>query len=232
MNSPSVHRRPRSDHWSRPPAHRRPVRPRPEPGTACLRSARAPAPVRADRSRPTTRAQLPREFQRLAASCATTSKSLPAAGLQVLQIARAGIGGPAQHDHAAIRVRQERLERVGAQIGIDGHGIGAVALEGLDGVTLGGIADIAALASRMTGIPGMMLVDVFNGALQLILGFVRRVMRELRLVGAYQVRGRIDDGAVELKYRGGLRPPVRPETSPVRGPGRRRPGSHCASRPP
>ena len=54
-----------------------------------------------------------------------------------------------------------------------------------------------------------MLVDVFDGALELVLGFVGRVMRELRLVGADQVRGRIDDGAVELEYRRGLTPPVR-----------------------
>ena len=71
---------------------------------------------------------------------------LAPADLQVLQVAGAGIGGAAQDDDAAVLVRQERLQGIAAEVGIHGHGIGAVALEGLDGVALGGVADIAALA--------------------------------------------------------------------------------------
>ena len=48
-------------------------------------------------------------------------------------------------------------------------------------------------------------MDVLDRALELILSLVRGVVRELRLVGADEVRGRIDDGLVELKDRRGLR---------------------------
>ena len=99
---------------------------------------------------------------------------------------------------------EERLERVTTEIGVDRDGIGAVALERLDGVALGGVAHIAALGVEDHGHARMRLVDVLDGALELILGLVGGVVRELRLVRAHQVRGGVDDGPVELEDRRGF----------------------------
>src|SRR4029077_512676 len=57
-----------------------------------------------------------------------------AADVEILQVARPGVGGAAQDDDAAVGVLQERLERIAAEVGIDRDRVGPVALEGLDGV--------------------------------------------------------------------------------------------------
>ena len=46
---------------------------------------------------------------------------------------------------------------------------------------------------------GQRRLDVVDGVLELVLRRVRRVVRELRLVGAHQVARGIDDGLVEFE---------------------------------
>src|SRR5579862_8752582 len=55
-------------------------------------------------------------------------------------------------------------------------------------------------------------MQVLDGALELVLGLVGGVVRELRLEGAHQVVGRVDDRAVELEDRRGAGGDVRRET--------------------
>src|SRR2546430_13752051 len=86
------------------------------------------------------------------------------------QVARPGIGRAAQDHDALVRILEERLERVTAEIGVDGDGIRAIALERLDGVALGGVAHIAALGVEKHGHAPMRPVGVLDGALELILG--------------------------------------------------------------
>ena len=86
-----------------------------------------------------------------------------------------------------VRVPQERLERIAAEVGIHRDRVRAVALEGLDGVALGGVADVAALGVEDHRHAGVGAVDVLDGALELVLRLVGGVVRELRLVGADQV---------------------------------------------
>ena len=50
---------------------------------------------------------------------------------------------------------------------------------------------------------GIGLVDILDRALQLVLRAACSIMRELRLVGADEVRGRIDDCLIEFEERGG-----------------------------
>ncbi len=99
---------------------------------------------------------------------------------------------------------KERLEGVTAEIGVDRDGIRAVALESLGGVALGCLAHIAALGIENHRYARMLLVDVLDGALELILGLAGGVVRELRLVRAHQVGGGVDDGLVELEDRRGF----------------------------
>src|SRR5207253_731 len=105
---------------------------------------------------------------------------LAGADQAVLQVARPGIGRAAQDHDALVRILEERLERVTAEIGVDGDGIRAIALERLDGVALGGVAYIAALGVQNHGHARMRLVDVLDGALELILGLAAGVTPGMR----------------------------------------------------
>ena len=73
------------------------------------------------------------------------------------------------------------------------------------------MADVAALGIEDHGHTRMGLVDVLDGALELVLGLVGGVVRELRLVGAHEVRGGVHDGLVELEDRRRLGGDVRRE---------------------
>ena len=94
----------------------------------------------------------------------------PRSDLEILQIARAGIGGAAEDEDALVLVTQERLERVAPQVRVHGHGVRPVALEGLSSVALGGVADVAPLAVEDHRDVGAGAVHILDGALELILG--------------------------------------------------------------
>ena len=79
----------------------------------------------------------------------------------------------------------------------------SVALECFDGVALGGVADVAALGIQNHRHVRVGAMDVVDRALELVFRFVRRVVRELRLVGAHEVRRGVDDRLVELEDRRG-----------------------------
>ncbi len=147
---------------------------------------------------------------------------------QILQVARARVRGPAEHHDAAILAPQEGLERVASEVGIHRDGIGSVALEGLDGVALRGVADVAALGIENDRNAGVGAMNVFDGALELVFRLVRRVVGELRLVGADQVRRGVDDRLVELEDRRGLLGDLPGEALDLRIEARRRPASRCA----
>ena len=86
---------------------------------------------------------------------------------------------------------QKRLGRITPHIGIDGHRIGAITLERLGGILFRSAADITALG----------IEDHRNrrvvGALQGIFGAIGCKIGDLRLVGAHQIVGGIDDRPVE-----------------------------------
>ena len=90
-----------------------------------------------------------------------------------------------------------------AHVRVQGDRIGLKALEGLARVLLGGRADVAALGVENHRDAGMPLVNVGDQRLQFILGAVRREVRDLRLEGAHQIRGGIDDRAAEGEDRVG-----------------------------
>ena len=136
-------------------------------------------------------------------------KEFATADVKILQIAGAGIGRAAQDEHAALLVAQEGLEGIAAEIGIDGRGIRAVALENLNGVALGRRTDVAALGIQDHRDAGVGAVDVFDRALELVFGLAGGIVRKLRLVRAHEVGGGVDDGFVELEDRRGARRDMR-----------------------
>ena len=99
---------------------------------------------------------------------------------------------------------QKGLQGIGAEVGVYGDGIRAVALEGLDRIALGGAADVAALGIENHRHRRVGAVHVFDGALELVLGLVGGVVRDLRLVGTHEVVRGVDDRLVELEDRRGL----------------------------
>src|SRR6185312_8386449 len=76
----------------------------------------------------------------------------------VLEVARTGVGGATENHDAALLPPQERLQRVAAEVRIYGDRIGSISLESLDGIALGGAADVAALGvenDRHVGVDAM-----------------------------------------------------------------------------
>ncbi len=127
--------------------------------------------------------------------------------------------------HSRIRplscVAQVGLDRVEAHEGRQRHRVGLVALEGLARVLLGGGADVAALGVQDHRHAGCDAVDVLDQPLELVFGALRGEVGDLRLEGADQVLGRIDDGGAEIEDARGVAAPVAGELAPAPGPGRR-----------
>jgi hypothetical protein len=69
----------------------------------------------------------------------------PTVDQQVLQIGSTGVRRAAQEERAFVGPFQERCHGVGPQIGVHGHGIGAVSVKGLTCVHVRRRADVAAL---------------------------------------------------------------------------------------
>ncbi len=154
-----------------------------------------------DRSRPTTSIKFRCWFQRAAARSATQPVQGQAVDEQILEIPGAGIRGAAQQNRAAVGPGEKGQHRVLAHVGIDGDGVGAVALEGLARVGLGGIADVAALRVEDHQRGGRALADVADARGELVLSAQRAVERDLRLVGGGDIGCRIDDAPVEGEQR-------------------------------
>ena len=97
---------------------------------------------------------------------------------------------------------QVRLDRIESQVGIHRDRIGAVALEGLLRVLRGRAADVAALGIQDHRQPGMLLVDVVDGAPAA--GLPRPARRSARTAACSsrrRSRGGVDDLPVELEDR-------------------------------
>ena len=79
---------------------------------------------------------------------------------------------------------------------------------------------------------GQRRLDVVDGVLELVLGRVRRVVRELRLVGAHQVARGVDDGLVEFEDGAGRVAELVRKLLAAPDPAPRTPASCSPSRPP
>jgi hypothetical protein len=99
----------------------------------------------------------------------------------------AGVGGAAQQEQALAVVGQVGLDRVEAHEGRQRDRVGAVALEGLARVLLGGAADVAALGVQDHRHRRRHAADVLHQPLELVFGAVRGEVGDLRLEGAHQV---------------------------------------------
>ncbi len=79
-----------------------------------------------------------------------------------------------------------------------------ITLERLDSVALRGVPNIAALRVENHRNARVAAMNVVDRSLELVLGFVGRIVGELRLIGADEIGGGVDDRLVELEYRRGL----------------------------
>ena len=84
---------------------------------------------------------------------------------------------------------------------LQGHCVGPVALEHLARVLLGSRPHVAALGVEDHGHARMRVVDVGDEPLERVFGARRGEVRDLRLEGAHQVGGRIDDRPAEREHR-------------------------------
>ena len=114
-------------------------------GAGCAASsAGAVAPT--TRPGPLARARPPRRGGRPAGGAARPGpRSRVGGDHEVLELAGARVGGPAEDVGEAVGARQERLERPEAQVRVDGHGVGAERVEEGDGLARDGRLDVAAL---------------------------------------------------------------------------------------
>jgi hypothetical protein len=148
---------------------------------------------------PTTSAHWPPAFHFVATSSATCWYNFSPAGLEELQVGAAGVGGAAEDDDAALLPGEIRLDRIETHVGIHRQRVGAVALEGLARVLLGGGADVAALGVEDHRDAGVLLVDVADQRFELVLGAVRREVGDLRLEGAGEVGRGVGDRLAEFE---------------------------------
>ncbi len=139
-----------------------------------------------------------------------------AAHVQELQVGAARVRRAAQHDHAAVRPRHVGLDRIEAHVRIDGHRIGAVAVERFARVLVRGGADVAALGVEHQRDVWIRLAQIGADVLELVFGAQRGKIGDLRLEGAGQVGGGIDDRLAELHDRIRLAGQVRREARQVR----------------
>lgn len=125
-------------------------------------------------------------------------------GLQnpkILKLAGAGIRRTAEDEDPLFRIIEERLNRFPSEIGMNRYRIALQMVEDELAVALIRIADIAALGVDDDGNIGRDRVDVVHRALErkdacIAEGFVEC---RVRLVGADQVEGRVDDISIEFE---------------------------------
>ena len=124
----------------------------------------------------------------------------PAVDQEILQVAGAGVRRATQDDHALVAAVEEGLHRIAAEIGVDRHRVGAVTIESLDDVVLRRAADVAALGVEDHRHAGMIRVDMLDQSRQRVFGAERGEVGDLRLEGANQIGGGVDDGATEFEH--------------------------------
>ena len=120
---------------------------------------------------------------------------------------------------------------VGAEVRVDGHGVGAVAVERLAGVVLGRRADVAALGVEHEHDVGVALADVAADRFQLRLGPLRGEVGDLRLERAHEVGGGVDDRACRTARWRRRRRRAAPGTAPDPGRARRTASTPTTPRP-
>ena len=120
---------------------------------------------------------------------------------EVLKVGAAGIGSSAQHDQTPVGKLQVRLDRIETHVGIHRQRVGLVTLEGLARVLLGSRADVAALRVEHHRHRRVVLMNIDDEILQLVFGACRSEIGNLRLEGAGEIGGGIDDALAERQYR-------------------------------
>ena len=113
--------------------------------------------------------------------------------VEKLQVRAARVRGAAQDDHAAVCPRQVGVERILAHVGVDGDGVGAVALERFARVLRGRGADVAPFRVEDQRDVRIVLAHVAADVFQLLFRAQRGKIGDLRLEGAGQVGRGIDD---------------------------------------
>ena len=116
-----------------------------------------------------------------------------------LQIVAAGVGGAAQQKSAFARVRQVGLHRIKTHEGRERDRIGPIALKGLDGVLLGGAANVAALGVQNDRHRRGIGPHVVHQALQLRLSAVSGEVGNLGFEGDHQISGGVNDAGAKVK---------------------------------
>ena len=137
--------------------------------------------------------------------------------VEVLELAGAGVARAADGEHRA--AGEQRGDRIAAEVRVARGGVGPVAAEQLAGVELGGRADVAALGVEDDRHVRMAVSDVRTHRLERSLRALRREMGDLRLEGADEIGGRVDDGETARSHRARRR--ARPGAGPDRGRARR-----------
>ena len=122
----------------------------------------------------------------------------------VLQIIPARIGGAAEQESTLAVVLQVGRDRVKPHEGRQRDRIGAIALEGFDGVLLGGAADVTALGVQNHRHVGRRRLDVGHQPLELVFGAVGREVRDLGLERHGQIGGGVHDGGAEIEDPAGV----------------------------
>ncbi len=125
------------------------------------------------------------------------------------------IRSAAQQNCAAIRACQKRQHRVPAHVGVDRHGIGAVAIKRFVRIGIGRVADVVAFGVENHEGVRRAFTNVANACGEFGLGAHRAEERNLRLVGCHDVEGRIDDAAVERVERLGSAGQVLRQSGPI-----------------
>src|SRR5690606_23344118 len=123
-----------------------------------------------------------------------------AADVERLKVAAAGVRRAAQQDHAAVAPGEPGLERVESHVRIDRDRVGPVALEGFAGILRGGRPDVPALGVEDDRLAGVVAVDVVDQRFELVFGARGREVGDLRLEGAGETGGGVDDRAAERQH--------------------------------
>ena len=126
----------------------------------------------------------------------------------VLKIVAAGVGGAAEQKRAFAVALQIGLHRIETHVGRERDGVGAKALKGLDGVLLGGRADVAALGVQDDRHMGCHAAHVGHQTLQLLFGAVRGEVGDLGFEGHGQVGRGVDDGGAKVEDLAGVALPM------------------------
>jgi GGDEF domain-containing protein len=146
---------------------------------------------------PTTSAHWPLRFHFSATSAprAGTAAGRRRRGIAGRSRPRSRCGTARSRRGPPFHIRRDRIE---AHVGVDGDGVGAVAVEGFARVLVRGGADVAALGVEDQRDVRIALAQVGADGFELVFRAERGEIGDLRLEGAGQVGGGVDDGLAEL----------------------------------